>query len=192
MDSCLLVCGTIRHAEGFAAMTGLAETVDLTVGTDLVAARGLISAGKFDFLVTDYGIFDEEAADFSVMAAETTKSCPLLVTSLPEDSPAVQDAWDAGVYVIRRPVDIPEFRRAMRLLRSVKLRMEHFDRENRELQRRMEESKLINRAKCVLIQYLNMTEEQAHKYIEKQAMNMRRSRTSVAESILRTYDEIGY
>lgn len=192
MDSCLLVCGTIRHAEEFAVRTGLAENVDLTVSTDLVAARGLISAEKFDFLVTDYGIFDEEAADFSVIAAETTKSCPLLVTSLPEDSPAVQDAWNSGVYVIRRPVDIPEFRRAMRLLRSVKLRMEHFDRENRELQRKMEESKLINRAKCVLIQYLNMTEEQAHKYIEKQAMNMRRSRTSVAESILRTYDEIGY
>ncbi len=192
MDSCLLVCGTIRHAEGFAAGTGLAGTVDLTVSTELTAARGLISSGKFDFVITDYGIFDEDAADFSVMTAETTKSCPLLVTSLPENSSAVQDAWNAGVYVIRRPVDIPEFTRAMRLLRSVKLRMEHFAKENRELQRRMEESKLINRAKCVLIQYLNMTEEQAHKYIEKQAMNMRRSRTSVAESILRTYDAIGY
>ena len=56
------------------------------------------------------------------------------------------------------------------------------------MQRKIEEIRLIDRAKCILIQYLQMTEPQAHKYIEKQAMNLRQSRVQMAESILKTYE----
>ena len=47
---------------------------------------------------------------------------------------------------------------------------------------------LIDRAKCVLIQVLGMTEPQAHRYIEKQAMDMRVSKRQVAEELLKTYE----
>ena len=47
--------------------------------------------------------------------------------------------------------------------------------------------RLINRAKCTLIEYLKFTEPQAHRYIEKQAMNNRQTRREVAEKILKTY-----
>ena len=60
--------------------------------------------------------------------------------------------------------------------------------QNQKLQNKLEEIRLINRAKCVLIQYLNMTEQQAHRYIEKQSMDLRQSRVVTAESILKTYE----
>ena len=47
---------------------------------------------------------------------------------------------------------------------------------------------MIDRAKCILIQYLNMTEAEAHRYIEKQAMDMRSTKRVIAEGILRTYE----
>ena len=47
---------------------------------------------------------------------------------------------------------------------------------------------IVNRAKYALIQYLGMTEEQAHKYIEQQAMNQRISKRTAAENILKTYE----
>ena len=37
-------------------------------------------------------------------------------------------------------------------------------------------------------QYLNMSEAEAHRYIEKQAMDMRMTKKQVAESILKTYE----
>ena len=55
------------------------------------------------------------------------------------------------------------------------------------LQEKMEEIRLVNHAKWVLIEQLKMTEEQAHKYIEKQAMDRCITRRSVAENILSTY-----
>ncbi|MEF2823148.1 MAG: ANTAR domain-containing protein [Oscillospiraceae bacterium] len=48
----------------------------------------------------------------------------------------------------------------------------------------MEELQLISRAKAVLIEYLKLTEPQAHRYIEKQAMDRCVTRRSVAEEIL--------
>ena len=60
--------------------------------------------------------------------------------------------------------------------------------QNQKLQNKLKEIRLIDRAKCVLIQYLNMTEQQAHRYIEKQSMDLRQSRVVTAESILKTYE----
>ena len=57
-----------------------------------------------------------------------------------------------------------------------------------KLQTKIEESRLINRAKCILIQYLKLTEPQAHRYIEKQAMDQRISKLEVAKNILKTYE----
>ena len=48
--------------------------------------------------------------------------------------------------------------------------------------------KIINRAKFTLMQCLTMSEEQAHRYLEKQAMDMRISKLDVARRVLSTYE----
>ena len=51
----------------------------------------------------------------------------------------------------------------------------------------MVEIRIVNRAKCLLIEQLKMTEEEAHRYIEKQAMDRCVTKRTVAENILSTY-----
>ena len=53
----------------------------------------------------------------------------------------------------------------------------------------MEEIRLVNRAKWLLISELKMSENDAHKYIEKQAMDRCITRRAMAESIIRTYKQ---
>ena len=48
--------------------------------------------------------------------------------------------------------------------------------------------KLINRAKFMLMQYLGFDENQAHKYLEKQAMDKRITRLEVAIEIIKIYE----
>ena len=45
----------------------------------------------------------------------------------------------------------------------------------------------MNRAKWLLIEELKMTEQEAHRYIEKQAMDRCVTKRVVAEQILSTY-----
>ena len=56
------------------------------------------------------------------------------------------------------------------------------------MQEKMTDIRTINRAKWLLIENLNMSENDAHRYIEKQAMDTRSTRREVAEGIIRTYD----
>lgn len=51
----------------------------------------------------------------------------------------------------------------------------------------MEEIRLVHRAKWLLINELKMEEPQAHRYIEKQAMDLCTSKRQVAEDIIRAY-----
>ena len=60
--------------------------------------------------------------------------------------------------------------------------------ENSILVSRLAEEKIINRAKLVLMEYLKLSEPQAHRYIEKQAMDMQISRAEVAARVLETYE----
>ena len=51
----------------------------------------------------------------------------------------------------------------------------------------MEEIRIVNRAKWILIRELKLDEPEAHRYIEKQAMDRCISKRIVAEEIIKTY-----
>ena len=55
-------------------------------------------------------------------------------------------------------------------------------------ERVLDEMRLINRAKRILMLYLNMSEPSAHRYIEKRARDMRVTKTEIAKNILKTYE----
>lgn len=57
------------------------------------------------------------------------------------------------------------------------------------LQQRLDDSRIVSRAKLLLISRLGMSEGDAHRYIEKTAMDSCLPRRDVAEGIIRTYEE---
>ena len=50
------------------------------------------------------------------------------------------------------------------------------------------ERAIIERAKNVLMTYLGLSEPQAHRYIEKHAMDFRKTKVEIAEGILQVYE----
>ena len=56
------------------------------------------------------------------------------------------------------------------------------------MQEKLAQVRLVSRAKCYLIELGRMTEAEAHRYIEKKAMDTRRDRAEVAQEILDSYD----
>ena len=65
--------------------------------------------------------------------------------------------------------------------------MKGFAEEKETLKEKVEETKLVSRAKLLLVQKLAFSEEEAHKYIEKRAMDLCVKRSVVAEEIIKTY-----
>lgn len=67
-------------------------------------------------------------------------------------------------------------------------RLSGYEMKTVHLEEKLDEIRVIDRAKLVLISRLSMTEDDAHRYIEKTAMDSCRKRKEVAESIIRTYE----
>ena len=78
--------------------------------------------------------------------------------------------------------------RILEQTQTVALRdMQRLEQERSKLSKQLEDTKIIDRAKCCLIQYLNLTENQAHRHIQKLAMDTRRTQREIADDILNTY-----
>lgn len=150
-------------------------------------ARRLLVDSSFDLMVINAPLSDE---DGRALAADTALSSDtsviLLVCS--ELADAAAGAEKAGALVLEKPLSRGTFEQAVRLAEATRRRMLGLKNENRLLQNKIEEIRLVDRAKCALIQVLRLTEPQAHRYIERQAMDRRISRREVAEGILRTYE----
>ena len=83
-----------------------------------------------------------------------------------------------------KPLSRVLFMQALRMTRAARSRLTGLQSENRRLQKRIEDIRQVDRAKCLLIECCGMTEPEAHSYIEQQAMNQRRSKRDIAEDII--------
>ena len=68
--------------------------------------------------------------------------------------------------------------------REARRRLEYLRQENDKLRDKIAQIRLVDRAKCYLIEHKGMSEAEAHRMIEKTAMDTRRDRAEVAAEIL--------
>jgi response regulator NasT len=188
MDSVLIVsntAATLGILADLLKMQTFARIVTTQSGND---SRRTLLESDFDLIIIDTPLSDEYGDEFALHASEHTSAGIILITktdTLYDMSEAVEDA---GVFVLPKPISPDFFYQAVKLLYASRRRVLKLQDENKTLQGKLQEIRVIDRAKCVLIQYLNMTESQAHRYIEKQSMDLRQGKVVTAENILKTYE----
>ena len=96
--------------------------------------------------------------------------------------------WDRGIMVLGKPLRKAEFLSAFDAGMLAARRTRALYNDNIKLRKKIRELKTIDRAKVLLVEYLKLSEEQAHKYLEQQAMELRKSKFEVAQSIINTYE----
>lgn|SRR5574344_1114053 len=188
MDSVLIVSNTNTTLGIISDMLNSQQFSRITTTQNCAEARRDLIDNAFDLIIIDSPLTDELGDDFALYAAEQTDAGIILIVSGDVLSDISSDVEDAGVFVLPKPVAPDFFYQAVKLLVASRRRVMSLEDENQKLQKKIEEIRLVDRAKCILIQYLNMTEPQAHRYIEKQAMDLRQSRVVTAENILKTYE----
>ena len=76
---------------------------------------------------------------------------------------------------------------ALSWLSSAREKLRKTEKKTLSIEEKMEEIRIVNRAKWILIRELKLDEPEAHRYIEKQAMDRCISKRIVAEEIIKTY-----
>lgn len=99
----------------------------------------------------------------------------------PEDEKNRKELLEIGANLLIKPVSKNSVLVALNAAEMAHIRL-------CTLRQKLEDEKIINRAKLILMEVLCMSEDQAHKYIEKESMNRGVTRVETAYDILRTYD----
>ena len=118
-------------------------------------------------------------------ASEIFSICPTLMLTAFSQRELVERARDAGVmgYVVK-PFTIADLIPAIEIAFSRFIELGKLRDEISDLSERLETRKLLDRAKGVLMQTLNLSEVQAYQWIQKTAMDQRISMKELALGIL--------
>ena len=174
--SVLIVSGTQKGAAYITELLSPREFAPMTTALSGGDARRLLLRRSYDLVVINTPLPDEFGHELAEYITEKFVS-GVMVIAKAELFDQVNDKMEPfGILTVQKPLSRPLFYQALHLLIATQNRWQHFDRENQKL-----------RTKCILVEYLRMSEQQAHRYIEKQAMDMRTSKKDVAENILKTY-----
>ena len=157
---------------------------ELTTTSDFNEARRLAAERTFNIIIADSG--DGFDTDFAINVADSYSTVLLLVPNEHFDEISYR-VEGYGILTITKPFEPFYFYNMIKIAIAVQYKVQILSSQTTKLKVKMEEIKLVNRAKMLLIQNLNMSEPEAHHYLEKEAMDRGLKRTAVAEEILKTY-----
>ena len=173
------VCGNIA-----AALTELSAETVCCFDDDSEKSEDL---SVYDAIVVSTPLRNEFGLGF---VTDISKKCKAAIVVLARADIA-EDVQNrirfTGAFVIGKPFPRGLLTQTVRMALLAKESINRLEQEKIELSKQLDDVKVIDRAKCCLIEYLNLTENQAHRHIQKLAMDTRHSQREIAEDILRTY-----
>ncbi len=187
METALIVSGTDTGVKALFALLGDLHLRDIQFAMNGGEARRRLVSRNYDLVVINTPLRDEFGGDLACHIAETTVAGVVLLVKAEHVAEINAKVEPSGVFVLEKPVSRSMFQYTMRMMVAMEQRLQILKRENLRLQNKIEETRMVNRAKLVLMECLKMSEENAHYYIEHQAMNMRCTKMEIAQSIIRTY-----
>ena len=188
METALIVSGTDAGVKALFALLGDLRLRDVQFAMNSAEARRRLADREYDLAVVNTPLRDEFGSELACRIAETTTAGVILLVKADYAAEIQAKVEDSGVFVLEKPVRRSMFQYTVRMMAAMERRLQMLKKENVRLQNKIEEIRLVGRAKLVLMQCLKMSEESAHHYIERQAMNMRCTKAEIAQSIIRTYE----
>ena len=92
-----------------------------------------------------------------------------------------------GVFVLHKPSSKVMVSQAISLMICARDRMRVLEQKVDKAESKLEEFRVVNKAKCMLIEHEGMSEADAHRYIEKKSMDAGVAKKLVAQIIINNY-----
>ena len=154
----------------------------------VATARRHILERYYDLVVVCAPMPDETGEEFVLDTAERCNASVLLVVPQEVYEDALDHVTDHGVLVVSKADPPSHIDKAIRLLTAMQNRLHMLEKKTLTVEEKMEEIRIVSRAKILLVEKRHMTEEEAHRYIGKYAMDHGLSKRRVAEKLLEELD----
>lgn len=150
-------------------------------------ARRMLLGTSVDIVLINTPLPDDFGVQLAIDLCARSDAAVLLVVKSEQFEDIYSKVTEHGVLTLAKPTSTQLVRQSLRALCAVRERLRRVGEKQASVEEKIQEIRLVNRAKWALIQCLGMTEEAAHRYIEKRAMDERISRREAATRVLSVY-----
>lgn len=185
--SILTISATNSFTSAFADLLPETRYYPILNATSINAARRLLSENTFDFIIINSPLPEDIGTRLAIDICTKKQSVVLLLVKNALHDEIHDKVAEYGVFTLPKPTSKSTMIRALSWMESARERLRQSEKKSLSIEEKMAEIRLVNKAKWILISELSMSEQEAHHYLEKQAMDRCSSKRSIAEEIIKTY-----
>ena len=181
----------VSAAEGFndalSALLPPGKYSPLCFVPSISAAKRAYAERSFDYVIINSPLPDDIGTRFAIDTCNAKGTVVLLMVRAELHAEIYDKVAEHGVFTLPKPTSKPTLSTALNWMSSARERLRKSEKKALSIEEKMEEIRIVNRAKWILIRELKLDEPEAHRYIEKQAMDRCVSKKVIAEEIIKTY-----
>lgn len=183
--SVLLVSASESFNAAMEAFLSESTYAPIRIVSNIAAGKRACAERSYDFIIINSPLPDDIGTRFAIDQCNSTSSAVLFMVRAELYSETYDKLAEHGVFVLAKPTSRQVITTALAFLASARERLRKNEKKTISIEEKMEEIRIVNKAKWILIDREHMTEEEAHRYIEKTAMDMCVSKRTIAEKIIK-------
>lgn len=153
-------------------------------------AKRMMIDMPFDMVLINTPLTDEFGIQLALDLSEENETASILLFVKTEQCEQVSyKVEDYGILTLARPNNRQNILQAVHLMVATRIKLRALEQKASTMKSKMEEIRLVNRAKLLLMQQ-GLSEAEAHRHIEKAAMDASVKRREIAKRIIRTYESV--
>lgn len=185
--SVLIVTASERFTDSIMPLLPMTDYWPVQTASSVAEARRWLADTEFDIVLINTPLPDDFGMHLAIDICTGSSAGVLLLVKNDHYNEIYSKVVRYGVITLSKPTNRQMVAQNLRILCATRERIRQMQAKQATVEEKIKEIRLVNRAKWLLIECLNMTEAEAHRYIEKQAMDLRISRREAAENIIKTY-----
>jgi response regulator NasT len=185
--SVLIVSSQESFHNAMAAMLPNASFQPTVKVPTVAAARRAVAERQFDFVIINAPVKDDLGIRFAVDCSNSHRALVLLLIPNEIHGEVYAKVGEHGVFTLPKPMSKQAMDNALRWLLTAKRKLLGAEKKTTKMEDKMEEIRLVNKAKWLLISKEGMLEPEAHRFLEKEAMDRCITKKALAEEVIRKY-----
>lgn len=185
--SVLVVSNQQKFNDALSSMLPPSEYYPVCFTSNIASARRQLLSRGYDLVIVNAPLPDESGTRFAIDASNRMDTVVLLLLRAENFEEVTARVTSHGVFTLQVPFPASTIRQGLKWMVSARERLRRMETKNLSIEEKMEEIRLVNKAKWLLIEQKNMHEADAHRYIEKQAMDCCTSKKEIAQNIIQSF-----
>lgn len=159
--------------------------------SDVASARRCLLERTFDIVIISSPLPDEFGTKLALHVVDSSSAGVLLLVKAEHYADLSARLSPYGILLLQKPTSPQLILQSLQLLCGTRERLRKMEQKTASIEEKMMEIRTVNRAKWLLIDHEGMTEAEAHRFIEKQAMDRCVTRRAIVDQIIARYQTVG-